>query len=68
MKKFEQCLQEIHADQYRGLDDEMYEDFLLWMDEELKVETLLDWHKKWLKVHDLELQMKILKDLKTNLL
>ena len=34
MKTFEDYLQDIHADQYHGLDDQMPEDFIEWLGEE----------------------------------
>lgn len=60
MKTFEQRLQEIHADQYKGLDDEMGEDFLLWLDDEFGTEELLAWHELWFRNYILDLKEKLM--------
>lgn len=47
-KSFESYLQDLHAKQYAGLDDEMGEDFGEWLGE-LDPQELIDYAEKWMK-------------------
>ena len=44
--EFEQYLQEIHADNYHGLDDEMPDAFNTWVSE-LDAEEMKEYEKEW---------------------
>ena len=46
---FEEYLQDKHAEQYQGLDDEMPDDFTNWLCEELDVDTLIGYAEAWHK-------------------
>lgn len=48
-KDFESYLQEKHADQYGGLDDEMPDDYADWLSE-LDVDTLIIYANEWGKL------------------
>ena len=48
MKTFEQYLQDKHAEQYEGLDDEMFDDFNEWV-RELESYEIIAHAEKWAK-------------------
>lgn len=52
--KFEEFLQQKHAEQYKGTDDDMEEDYERWI-MELEIEQIIQFAEKW---HDIEMRNK----------
>lgn len=48
--KFEKFLQDEHAKEYRGTDDDMYDNYLYWL-ENLDVQDLLDYGEAAIKYY-----------------
>lgn len=44
--KFEEFLQQKHAEQYRGVDDDMAEDYERWI-MELEIEQIIQFAERW---------------------